>query len=114
MPPPPTQTIKGPLDGWPGLTASTHTFTVDHATLRQVGRALQNTAASAAAAGRTLVAPPPAAWGSWDSASRTRAACEEAMRCLVSAYDQLVREYRAAGQLLLRTAQTYQKSEPRR
>jgi hypothetical protein len=102
-----------PLEAdWPDLDAAAHRFRVDDAALREVGGKLAaqvGTYQQGPGSPQRLsgAQPPEAAWGSWQSAVPTGAAARQAMRHVLEAYQLLLRDYEAAGHLLLRTAQNY-------
>lgn len=108
----------GPLAGWPAVDGDVHLFRVRSDTLRSLGQALLDQASRChgAPGGPDRLSSATrlgAAWGSWNSAVRTRAACEEAMGHLATAYQTLLADYHAAGHLLLQTAQTYEQADAR-
>jgi len=106
-----------PLDAdWPDLDAAGHRFRADQATLREVGsRLLHQLDAYQRGRGSpgslTGAVPPAGAWGGWEPAAPVRDAAEQAMRHLLAAYRRLLRDYEAAGHLLLRTARNYAEAD---
>lgn len=98
---------------WPGLAGTSHRFTVDPDALRRVADALDDGVTHFGTSRAPLTIPAARSWGGWDSAPRTRTACEDAMQTLITARDELLRACTTAAALLRQSARTYQHSDSR-
>jgi hypothetical protein len=102
-----------PLDpDWPDIDAARHKVRVDYTVLQHAGNWLTAQApeyqsgaggSDAVDAARSL-GP---AWGGWEAAAPLQAAAEQAMEHIAEVYQRLLKDYEAAGHLLLQTAQNY-------